>query len=110
VRHDLHPWRHQGRRAGRGGGPSGAARCRNRDDAADALSPGAALALKLVVTPLLIGAASLAGRRWGSAVGGWLSGTPLTSGSFVLFLALDHGPRFAARAAAARVEGPPSFG
>jgi hypothetical protein len=30
------------------------------------------LVLKLVVTPALIGAASLAGRRWGPAVSGWL--------------------------------------
>jgi hypothetical protein len=32
------------------------------------------LALKLVLTPTLIGAASLAGRRWGPAVSGWLVG------------------------------------
>ena len=69
------------------------------------MSPAAALALKLVVTPLLIGAASLAGRRWGSAVGGWLIGIPFTSGPIVLFLALDHGPRFAASAAAGVMAG-----
>jgi hypothetical protein len=37
------------------------------------------LALKLLVTPALIGAASLAGRRWGPAVG---------AGFTVFFLAL----------------------
>jgi hypothetical protein len=32
------------------------------------LNPAGALALKLVLTPVLVGAASLAGRRWGSAI------------------------------------------
>jgi hypothetical protein len=32
------------------------------------------LLLKLVLTPVLIAAASLAGRRWGQAVGGWMVG------------------------------------
>lgn len=54
------------------------------------------LALKLVLTPLLIGAASLAGRRWGQAVGGWLVGLPLTSGPVALFLALEQGAGFTA--------------
>jgi uncharacterized membrane protein (GlpM family) len=56
------------------------------------------LILKLVLTPALIGAASLAGRRWGAAVGGWLVGIPLTSAPIALFLALDHGTSFAASA------------
>lgn len=34
------------------------------------------LLLRIVVTPALIGAASLAGRRWGQAVSGWLVGLP----------------------------------
>ena len=38
------------------------------------------LALKLILTPLLIGGASLAARRWGPAIGGWLVSLPLTSG------------------------------
>src|SRR5262252_4592204 len=54
------------------------------------------LALKLVLTPALIGAVSLAGRRWGPAIGGWLAGLPLTSAPVVFFLALDHGLAFAA--------------
>lgn len=57
------------------------------------------LALKLVLTPLLIGGASLAGRRFGPGVAGWLVGIPFTSGPIALFLALDHGTRFAADAA-----------
>ena len=63
------------------------------------MNPAGALALKLVLTPVLVGAASLAGRRWGSAVGGWLVGIPFTSAPIALFLALDPGPRFAAEAA-----------
>src|SRR3989442_15269573 len=63
------------------------------------------LVLKLVLTPLLIAAASLAGRRWGPAVGGWFVGLPLTSGPIALFLALDHGARFAAAAAVGSLAG-----
>ena len=63
------------------------------------------LALKLVLTPLLIGGASLGARRWGPLIGGWLVSLPLTSGPVALFLALDHGPAFAARAAEASVAG-----
>ena len=57
------------------------------------------LLLKLVATPLLILAASLAGRRWGEAIGGWFVGLPLTSGPVVFFLALEQGSGFAAAAA-----------
>lgn len=56
------------------------------------------LVFKLLVTPLLLLAASLAGRRWGEAIGGLLVGMPLTSGPISVFLALEHGPAFAAQA------------
>ena len=59
----------------------------------------ATVALKLLLAPLLILLATLAGRRWGPAVGGWLAGLPLTSGPVSLILALEQGPEFAARAA-----------
>src|SRR5204862_1462982 len=55
--------------------------------------------LKLIVTPLLIGTASLAGRRWGEMVSGWFIGLPLTSGPVCWFLALEQGTGFAAAAA-----------
>jgi hypothetical protein len=55
--------------------------------------------LKLLLAPLLILLATLAGRRWGPAVGGWLAGLPLTSGPVSLVLALEQGPEFTARAA-----------
>jgi hypothetical protein len=63
------------------------------------------LILKLVLTPTLIGAASLAGRRWGPAVSGWLVGLPLTSGPVAFFLALNHGAAFAAAAAVGTLTG-----
>jgi len=56
------------------------------------------LALKLILTPLLIGGASLAARRWGPATGGLIVALPLTSGPVALFLALDNGAAFAAEA------------
>src|SRR5438046_7228747 len=57
------------------------------------------LVFKLVTAPLLIGAASLAGRRWGETISGWLIGLPLTSGPVCLFLAVEQGSGFAAAAA-----------
>jgi hypothetical protein len=63
------------------------------------------LALKLVLTPALIGAASLAGRRWGPAVSGWLVGFPFTSAPVALFLALGEGAEFAAAAAVGAMVG-----
>lgn len=63
------------------------------------------LVLKLVLTPGLIAGASLAGRHWGQAVGGWLVGLPLTSGPVALFLAVDHGAGFAAAAAIGSLAG-----
>jgi len=61
--------------------------------------------LKLVLTPLLIGAASLAGRRWGAFIGGWLIALPLTSGPVTFFIALEQGPSFAADVAAGSLLG-----
>jgi len=57
------------------------------------------LLLKLTLTPLLVGGASLAARRWGPAISGWIVSLPLTSGPVLFFLALDPGPAFAAQAA-----------
>ena len=63
------------------------------------------LALKLVLTPAVMIGATLAGRRWGGAVSGWLIGLPLTSGPLVLVLALEHGRRFAAHTALGSLSG-----
>jgi hypothetical protein len=59
------------------------------------------LLLKVVVTPTLIAAATLAGRRWGDRLSGWLVGLPLTSGPVVFFLAIDQSSGFATTAALA---------
>ncbi len=63
------------------------------------------LILKLILTPTLIGAASLAGRRWGPAVSGWLVALPLTSGPVAFFLAINHGAAFAATVAVGTLAG-----
>jgi hypothetical protein len=55
--------------------------------------------LRLLLAPALIAGASLAGRRWGGAVSGWIVGLPLTSGPIAIILALQYGPAFAATAA-----------
>jgi len=56
------------------------------------------LLLKIILAPLLIALVSLAGRKWGPGVAGWLLGLPLNSGPILLFLLLEQGPRFAAEA------------
>jgi hypothetical protein len=63
------------------------------------------LLLKLFLAPGLIGAATLVARRWGPGVGGWLVGLPLTSAPVSIFLALEQGPAFAARAAGGTLAG-----
>ena len=55
----------------------------------------------MVITPLLIAAATLAGRRWGDRLSGWLVGLPLTSGPVLFFLSIDQGSGFATTAALA---------
>jgi hypothetical protein len=56
------------------------------------------LLLKLTLAPLLVAAATLMARKWGAKVGGLLMGLPLTTGPIFLFLAIDQGPGFAAKA------------
>ena len=63
------------------------------------------LVLKLVLAPVIIGSASLAGRKWGPAVSGWIVGLPLTSGPVIFFLALGHDAGFAANAALGVISG-----
>jgi hypothetical protein len=57
------------------------------------------LLLKLILTPLLLGGVTLAGRKFGPTVSGWLVGLPLTSGPVSFFLALEQGTKFASHAA-----------
>jgi hypothetical protein len=63
------------------------------------------LALKLILAPVIIGSASLAGRKWGPAVSGWIVGMPLTSGPVIFFVALSHDVAFAANAALGVISG-----
>jgi hypothetical protein len=63
------------------------------------------VAPKLVLTPLLIASASLAGRRWGALLSGWLIALPLTSGPIALFIALDLGAAAGAQAATGALVG-----
>lgn len=57
------------------------------------------LALKLTLVPLLIWLVTLAGRRWGPAVAGWLSAFPIVAGPILFVLTLEQGAEFAAAAA-----------
>ena len=57
------------------------------------------LALKLFLVPSLIYAVTLAGRRWGPAVAGWLSAFPIVAGPILLAISLEQGAGFAASAA-----------
>lgn len=57
------------------------------------------LILKLVLVPTLIALVTLAGRRWGPSIAGWLSAFPLVAGPILLFIWIEHGPAFTATAA-----------
>ncbi len=59
------------------------------------------LLLKLGLVPTLICVVTLAGRRWGPAVAGWLSAFPIVSAPILFFITIEQGPVFAAHAAAA---------
>jgi uncharacterized membrane protein (GlpM family) len=63
------------------------------------------LLLKLIVAPGLVAAVTLSVRRWGPVVGGWLSGLPTVAGPVLLFLAVEQGTAFAARASHATLAG-----
>jgi hypothetical protein len=55
--------------------------------------------LRLALVPAAIWLATLAARRWGHTVSGYLGGMPLIGGPITLFIAIDHGSAFAARSA-----------
>ena len=59
------------------------------------------LLLKLLLVPALVLLLTLAGRRWGPSLAGWLAGLPLVAGPTLLFVAVDQGAGFAASAALA---------
>ena len=55
--------------------------------------------LKLLLVPLLLAAVTLAGRRWGQSVAGWLGSFPIVAGPILLILSIENGAGFGARAA-----------
>src|SRR3954465_1486609 len=55
--------------------------------------------IEVVLAPALVGAATLAARRWGERTGGLVSAFPAIVGPVLLVAALEHGATFAARAA-----------
>ena len=59
------------------------------------------LLVKLLTVPGFLWLISLANRRWGPSVAGWLAGLPVVVGPILLFLALEQGQDFAAQAAVA---------
>jgi len=60
---------------------------------------------KLLLTPILIAALTLIGRRWGPRAAGLIVGLPLTTGPVSVFLATEQGTDFAARAATGSILG-----
>jgi hypothetical protein len=59
------------------------------------------LALKLFLVPASVCLISLAGRKWGPGVAGWIAGFPAVGGPILFILALENGAQFAAQAASA---------
>lgn len=64
-----------------------------------------ALLVKLFASPLLIGLASLAGRRWGPNIAGLMGGLPLVGGPVILAVWLEHGGAYAREASLAAPAG-----
>jgi len=60
---------------------------------------------KLLLAPLLVIGASLAGRRWGPRVSGLLIALPLVAGPILFIASAEHGARFGAHAASASLLG-----
>jgi hypothetical protein len=63
------------------------------------------LLTKLILVPALIGAVTLAARRWGLVAGGLVMSLPVVAGPTLAFYAVEQGNAFAARAAAATLLG-----
>lgn len=55
--------------------------------------------LRVALSPFLVAGASMASRRWGETVGGWLAGFPFVAGPILLVIALEQGTAFSALAA-----------
>jgi hypothetical protein len=62
-------------------------------------------ALQFVVAPGLVGASTLAARRWGLRLGGLVSAFPAIVGPLLLIAAHEHGTAFAAKSASGTLLG-----
>jgi hypothetical protein len=63
------------------------------------------LLIKLILTPIIIAAATLVARRYGERIGGLLIGLPLTSAPVSIFFAVEQGQKFAYNAAKSAILG-----
>ncbi|WP_246439997.1 hypothetical protein [Rhabdobacter roseus] len=52
--------------------------------------------IKILLMPPLIAGVTLAVRRWGAGIGGWVGGFPWVAGPISFFMALEQGTSFAA--------------
>ena len=68
------------------------------------------LLVKLVVTPILIAATTLVGRRFGPTAGGILATLPIVTGSVSFYVAVEQGTGFGSRTADAALVGIASVG
>jgi hypothetical protein len=57
------------------------------------------LVLRIALAPLLVGGSTLAAKKWGASVGGWLLGLPLLSGPISMIMLAERGSDFAQSAA-----------
>jgi hypothetical protein len=53
--------------------------------------------IKVLMMPLLIASVTLAVRRWGTGIGGWIGGFPWVAGPISFFMAWEQGAPFVAK-------------
>ena len=63
------------------------------------------LCIKLLLVPFLLAVVTLAARRWGPGVAGWVGSFPIVAGPVLLVVTLEQGAIFGARAAEAALAG-----
>lgn len=59
----------------------------------------ATLLLKLFLVPALIYIVTMAGRKWGPTVAGWMAAFPVVAGPILMVFTAEHGVQFGSRAA-----------
>lgn len=68
------------------------------------------LALKLLLTPLLVLAVSVAARLWGHRMSGWLTSLPIVAGPIAAVLWIEQGNDFMVRTSVATLVALPAIG